>query len=416
MLTSYVFLLPHIYYYTGHYVHKIPWIPLVLCSLCVWWLGVLGSGNAKKYNSFYVLLFSRMATGCSEAAFQVVAPPIITDRGGKHSGLWLSIYLTGLPLGLAFGYVYGSNMASSDRWGWDWAYYWIVIASLPVILTFSCVKDETNCGILGGEDAVDIDNVMIDSDDQEDGGDETSSQLAQQPLLGATEEDDEETDATTQGLQQPISEATESIRLKKKHHFTLFTEIKVCLSSPVLVTLSLGWAAIIGVVASLGTFGTSFTLALQLYDDERVRRICCMFVYMSNSHQSSRQSFLYSFQSAAYWFGIAAATAGLIGTPLGGKLADRILERYNSRNSNRSEGVEESLRLPIISSMLPKINTLTAVAMCFVFPTLAMQDAAPFLTFLFLGWTLLCELLCAYWIVLLYFSVSVVLTFFINFY
>jgi len=100
------------------------------------------------------------------------------------------------------------------------------------------------------------------------------------------------------------------------------------------------------------------------------------------------------FQSAAYWFGIAAATAGLIGTPLGGKLADRILERYNSRNNtSRSEGVEESLRLPIISSMLPKINTLTAVAMCFVFPTLAMQDAAPFLTFLFLGWTLLCKLL-----------------------
>lgn len=267
-------------YYTGHYVHKIPWIPLVLCSLCVWWLGVLGSGNAKKYNSFYVLLFSRMATGCSEAAFQVVAPPIITDRGGKHSGLWLSIYLTGLPLGLAFGYIYGSKMASSDRWGWNWAYYWIAIASLPVILTFSFVKDETNGGILGGEDAIDMDNVMLDSD-QEDGGDETSSHLAQQPLLGATEEDEVEADTTSQGLQQPISEATESIRSKKKHHFTLFTEIKVCLSSPVLVTLSLGWAAIIGVVASLGTFGTSFTLALQLYDDERVCRvICCMLVHV----------------------------------------------------------------------------------------------------------------------------------------
>ena len=256
---------------SGHYVHKVPWIPLVLCSLCVWWLGVLGSGNAKKYNSFYVLLFSRMATGCSEAAFQVVAPPIIQDRGGKHSGLWLSIYLTGLPLGLAFGYIYGSKMASSDVWGWDWAYYWIAISSLPVILIFSFVKDETNGGILGGEDAIDMDNVMIDSD-QEDGGDETSSHLAQQPLLGATDEDEEEADTTTQALQQPISEATESIRSKKKHHFTLFTEIKVCLSSPVLVTLSLGWAAIIGVVASLGTFGTSFTLALQLYDDERVCR------------------------------------------------------------------------------------------------------------------------------------------------
>ena len=278
---SYVFLLSHIYYYTGHYVHKVPWIPLVLCSLCVWWLGVLGSGNAKKYNSFYVLLFSRMATGCSEAAFQVVAPPIIQDRGGKHSGLWLSIYLTGLPLGLAFGYIYGSNMASSDTWGWDWAYYWMTIVSLPVILAFSFVKDETNGGILGGEDAIDMDDIMIGSE-QEDSGDETSSHLAQQPLLGATE-DKEEADTTTQALQQPTAEGAESIRSKKKHHFTLFTEIKVCLSSPVLVTLSLGWAAIIGVVASLGTFGTSFTLALQLYDDERVCRIiCCVYLHMSN--------------------------------------------------------------------------------------------------------------------------------------
>ena len=90
---------------SGHYVHKIRWKPMVFISLCVWWLGVLGSGNAKQYNSFYVLLFSRMATGCSEAAFQVVAPPLIQDRGREHAGLWLSIYLTGLPLGLALGYV-----------------------------------------------------------------------------------------------------------------------------------------------------------------------------------------------------------------------------------------------------------------------------------------------------------------------
>ena len=33
---------------SGHYVHKIRWKPLVFSSLCVWWLGVLGSGNAKQ--------------------------------------------------------------------------------------------------------------------------------------------------------------------------------------------------------------------------------------------------------------------------------------------------------------------------------------------------------------------------------
>lgn len=309
-----------------------------------------------------------MATGCSEAAFQVVAPPIIQDRGGLHAGLWLSIYLTGLPLGLAFGYVYGSNMAGSNKWGWDWAYYFICIASLPLLAVFGFVKDDK---ILGG-DSIDTNSNNIEKEEDKENGDddEMYGLTAHQPLLaGAIDANGEEADATGQALQQSESEE-ERIRSKKKHQFTLFSEIKVCLSSPVLVTLSLGWAAIIGVVASLGTFGASFTLALQLYDDER---------------------------DAAYWFGIAAALAGVIGTPLGGRLADKILERYIGRRRTtdatrgQKEGVDESLRYPIISSMLPRINTLVCLGMCFVFPTLAMQEAAFFLVFLFAGWTLLCK-------------------------
>ena len=346
-----------------------------------------------RYNSFYVLLFSRMATGCSEAAFQVVAPPIIQDRGGLHAGLWLSIYLTGLPLGLAFGYVYGSNMAGSDKFGWDWAYYFICIASLPLLVVLSFVKDDT---ILGG-DSIDADlNKSEEKEDNEKDVDETYGLTAHQPLLAGAASDannEEGADTTGQLLHQSESEEERIRSMKKKHQFTLFSEIKVCLSSPVLVTLSLGWAAIIGVVASLGTFGASFTLALQLYDDER---------------------------DAAYWFGIAAALAGVIGTPLGGRLADKILERYIGRRHTtdttrgQHEGVEESLRYPIISSMLPRINTLVCLGMCFVFPTLAMQEAAFFLgktffcsflftlmyitfthrfptVFLFVGWTLLCK-------------------------
>ena len=103
---------------SGHYVHKIKWKPLVFSGLCIWWLGVLGSGNAKQYNSFYVLLFSRMATGCAEAAFQVIAPPLIQDRAGDRAGFWLSVFLMGLPLGLSVGYIYGSHMATSMLWGW----------------------------------------------------------------------------------------------------------------------------------------------------------------------------------------------------------------------------------------------------------------------------------------------------------
>ena len=112
-------------------------------------------------------------------------------------------------------------------------------------------------------------------------------------------------------------------------------------------------------------------LALQLYDDER---------------------------DAAWWFGIAAAAAGLIGTPLGGRLADMVLIRYGGGDQGDSANsisptapgvMDDSVRWPFIASMISRINVLVACSLLAVFPTLAMQEAAFFLTFLFIGWTLL---------------------------
>jgi MFS family permease len=96
---------------SSHYVHKIRWKTLVLVGLTIWWFAVLGSGTALTLDSYYMLLVSRMSSGVSEAAFHVVAPPLIQDRSGRDAGLWLSVYLCGMPVGLAVGYVYGSFMA-----------------------------------------------------------------------------------------------------------------------------------------------------------------------------------------------------------------------------------------------------------------------------------------------------------------
>lgn len=334
---------------SGHYVHKIRWKRLVLSGLCVWWLGVLGSGNAKQYNSFYVLLFSRMASGCSEAAFHVVAPPLIQDRAGKYAGLWLSIYLTGVPLGLAWGYIYGSYMAGHDMWGWDWAYYFEAIASVPLLITMVFVKDETNGGILSGAGEHNI-NREVEQRVDDNGGD--TLQATDEPLL-ASSSNDENGNNHNSIQQQP-----------KRKKFTIFSEIKTCFSSPVLVSLSLGFAAMMAVVASLGTFGGAFVLALQLFDDERVAATC---------------------------FGVAAALAGVIGTPLGGRMVDLLLIHYSSGDSSAGgvENVDESMRNEIVTNLMPRINILVGVALLFVFPTLAMQEAVYFLTFLFIGWTLL---------------------------
>jgi len=50
---------------SGHYVHKMRWKPLVLSGLCVWWLGVLGSGNARS---------TGRSTSCSSREWPPGAP------------------------------------------------------------------------------------------------------------------------------------------------------------------------------------------------------------------------------------------------------------------------------------------------------------------------------------------------------
>eukprot|EP00986_Skeletonema_menzelii_P001681 scaffold460_cov81-Skeletonema_menzelii.AAC.21 len=363
---------------SGHYVHKIKWKPLVFSGLCIWWLGVLGSGNAKQYNSFYVLLFSRMATGCSEAAFQVVAPPLIQDRAGARAGFWLSVFLMGLPLGLSVGYIYGSHMATSVLWGWDWAYYWMCIGSFPLLIVFAFVRDRTNGGILSGEEEKEEHQEEEEEDEATTTTDDavTSSTATLEPLLPPprTSSPNITINNNNNSAQNASSKHHDNSIGDKKDKFTILSEVKTCLNSKILVSLSLGQAAIFGVVTALGTFGGAFILALQLFNDEKV---------------------------AATWFGITAALAGVIGTPLGGSLVDKILARYGAGDTDnndgsggggggvRGEGVDDSLRHPIIASILPRMNALVAVGMVFIFPTLAMKDAAFFLCFLFVGWTLL---------------------------
>ena len=113
--------------------------------------------------------------------------------------------------------------------------------------------------------------------------------------------------------------------LNPPQHFTFWSEIRTCLSSPILVTISLGFAAIMAVSSSLITFGGSLVLALQLFDDER---------------------------EASTAFGVSAALAGIIGMPIGGHLVDRIMTRH----------AEGGSYFAILASLLPVLNGLMAMA------------------------------------------------------
>lgn len=237
---------------------------------------------------------------------------------------------------------------SHERWGWNYAYYFECIFVLPLLITMAFVKDNINGGVLTGAGEYE--------------GTATSLETIEISSLALTEEDTREPLLAQEGSSSPRS---------KTKKFTIWSEIKTCFSSPLLVTLSFGYAAMIAVVASLGTFGGAFVLALNLFDDERVAAAC---------------------------FGSAAALSGVVGMPLGGRLVDRVLSRYGGKNKElgsmspggiSGDKIDDSMRHSIVGGILPRINVLVFGSLLFISPTLVMHDAVYFLTFLSIGWILL---------------------------
>ena len=214
------------------------------------------------------------------------------------------------------------------------------------------VKDNINGGVLSGAGEYEPAN----------GGSRENIEISS---LAMTEED------TQEPLLALASETASLKQPQKTKKFTIWSEIKTCFSSPLLVTLSLGYAAMIAVVASLGTFGGAFVLALNLFDDERVAAAC---------------------------FGSAAALSGVVGMPLGGRLVDRVLSRYGGKNMEvgsmspggiRGDKIDDSMRHSIVGSIMPRINLLVLGSLLFVAPTLGMHNPVYFLSFLSIGWILL---------------------------
>eukprot|EP00549_Striatella_unipunctata_P007710 CAMPEP_0118696626 /NCGR_PEP_ID=MMETSP0800-20121206/13967_1 /TAXON_ID=210618 ORGANISM="Striatella unipunctata, Strain CCMP2910" /NCGR_SAMPLE_ID=MMETSP0800 /ASSEMBLY_ACC=CAM_ASM_000638 /LENGTH=459 /DNA_ID=CAMNT_0006595791 /DNA_START=344 /DNA_END=1723 /DNA_ORIENTATION=+ len=140
-----------------------------------------------------------------------------------------------------------------------------------------------------------------------------------------------------------------SISSSAGRHFTFWKELHVCVSSRALVCVTIANAALVAVVSTLGTFGGAFLLALQLYDDEQTAAVC---------------------------FGLAAALAGLIGTPVGGNWIDQFLSKQTKDASSHR----------LLVGLLPFIEFCTLGGIIFAWPTTIMNTPIPFLGFLFLGW------------------------------
>jgi MFS family permease len=344
--------------FCGHLVHTVPWKTLTVVGLLCWMGAVTLSGLSYYTNSFYLLVFSRMTSGIAEAAFQIVAPPLILDRGGHEAGKWLGCYLTATPVGVATGFVYGSAMATTV--GWQWAYFCLVFASLPLL--YMCRRLQGTYQNDGGILAV------VPHHGRHVATDETTKNIKTGETADLADLEKED-DTKTKGIQPPPlssgprfccgklkSMTPPCFKGKRGEKFRQMLsdvgdEIWACMSSDILLCIILAYAAYVAVLSTLGTFGGAFILGLELFDNEL---------------------------TGAIWFGLAAATAGMIGTPLGGRFVDRLQEQHAG---------ESDIKLLAVLTKYISLGVLAGA--CVAWPSVFCTSPATFLFFVFGGWCFL---------------------------
>jgi len=129
-------------------VHYIKWKKLIVFSFSIWNVSVLMSAIAghESVDSLYLFLLSRMLTGVAESSIYIISPILFQDRGGIHSGLWLSINIAMVPLGLAVGYILGSLISNAIHW--SYCFYLLFILGLSLLVAFLFIQDNVNNGFL----------------------------------------------------------------------------------------------------------------------------------------------------------------------------------------------------------------------------------------------------------------------------
>eukprot|EP01065_Artemidia_motanka_P022378 TRINITY_DN26571_c0_g1_i1.p1 TRINITY_DN26571_c0_g1~~TRINITY_DN26571_c0_g1_i1.p1 ORF type:complete len:1415 (+),score=321.85 TRINITY_DN26571_c0_g1_i1:64-4245(+) len=70
------------------------------------------------------LFFSRFLVGISQSTLVAYCPIWVTEFAPKDSqGIWLSLIMAGVPLGIVVGYVVAGMIAQNTSWPWYWAFY-----------------------------------------------------------------------------------------------------------------------------------------------------------------------------------------------------------------------------------------------------------------------------------------------------
>jgi len=237
----------------GYAVHFYP--PFFLCGVgcLIWLVAVICSGLSYYVNSYYFLLCARVFSGVAEASFQNCIPPWITRYSPKDStGLWIGYFYACIPLGTALGYTFSGLVAS--KLGWQYSFFIVAAVISPYVPLFFYVSSEFPI-----PDNWDTTETLSVLDESEGGTRKTINETKQVPSLKA--------------------------------------EVYTVLSNWIWVLISIGSAAQCGSLIGLGTYGSSFGIALGYFDDEA---------------------------SSSTIFGLVLSLSGLFGSYVGGVLVDII--------------------------------------------------------------------------------------------
>lgn len=103
---------------------------IIGCALVLW---SLASGATGLAGSFAILFGTRVLVGIGEGGYGPAGPTILADLFSlEQRGRVMAIFASAIPVGSALGYVLGGQIGA--RFGWRWAFYFVVAPGLLLAL------------------------------------------------------------------------------------------------------------------------------------------------------------------------------------------------------------------------------------------------------------------------------------------
>ena len=271
----------------GHLIHHYGRFFLTATGCSIWIVAVFLSGFSYYSKAYLFLLFARILSGFGEAGLQCTIPPWIQNTApANQRGMWLSIFYTAIPVGTALGYAVSSVLAESI--GWNWAFFIEGIIMIPLVLFMFWISPHFPC-----------ETVVHTAKGQDD-----KKALLQRPGESHEEQTEFEGVVGVHGHHHI-------------HHPTMWQEFVNVMTRNVFLCITAAYAAQAAALIGVSTFGSSFLMGLGFFNKE---------------------------SQASTLFGILISLAGVISTPLGGILLDKILERGRRRHAAEVEADAEIRR------------------------------------------------------------------------